>query len=118
MNPATRTLRTAAVRTKIAFAVLAMLTGPALAHDWLTGLTSPAGEPCCREDDCLAVDHRYDAATKRLEVAIEGVWVPVDPATLVAVPTPNGSAHACYARSWLRNRMTPVLRCVILPGEA
>jgi hypothetical protein len=64
------------------------------------------------------VDHRYDAATGRLEVAIEGVWVLVDPSTLVAVPAPDGNAHACYARSWLRNRMTPVIRCVILPGEA
>jgi hypothetical protein len=91
MNSATRTLRTAAVRTEIALAALVMLPGSAAAHDWLTGLTSPTGEPCCREDDCPAVDHRYDAATGRLEVAIEGMWVSVDPSTLVAVPPPTAA---------------------------
>lgn len=95
----------------------ALAAAPAAAHDWLTGLTSPAGEPCCDGSDCPAVDHRYDAVSLRLEVLIEGAWVPVDPAALLSVPTPDGRAHACYGRSWLRNKMTPVVRCVILPGE-
>ena len=85
---------------------------------WLTGLISPVGEPCCDGSDCPPVDHRYDAATRELQVLIEGTWIAVDPATLVAMPTPDGGAHACYGRSWLRNQMTPVVRCVILPGEA
>ena len=91
---------------------------PAAAHDWYEGLSSPGGEPCCTDRDCQAVDHRLDPATRRLEVGIEGVWVPVDPARLVSVPSPDGAAHACFERRWTRNRMTPVVRCVILPGEA
>ena len=97
---------------------LLLATAPAAAHGWLTGLISPVGESCCDGSDCPPVDHRYDAATRELQVLIEGTWIAVDPATLVAMPTPDGGAHACYGRSWLRNQMTPVVRCVILPGEA
>lgn len=91
---------------------------PAGAHGWLSGLTSPAGERCCDDRDCPAVEHRYRRDAGQLEVLIDGKWIAVDPATLVAIPTPDGRAHACYGRSWTNNVMTPVVRCVILPGEA
>ena len=96
------------------------LLGPAPvgAHGWLTGLTSPGGELCCDDRDCPAVDHRYSREAGQLEVLIDGRWIAVDPATLVPIPTPDGQAHACYGRSWTNNVMTPVVRCVILPGEA
>lgn len=93
------------------------MAGPAVAHDWYSGLTSPTGERCCTGHDCQAVDQRYNPATHRLEIGIEGAWVPVDSAKLVTMPSPDGSAHACYSREWLKRKMTPVVRCVILPGE-
>ena len=107
------------MRLRIAFlAMVVLAAAPAAAHDWLTGLTSFLGEPCCDRSDCLPVDHRYDPGTRQLQVLIEGAWLRVDPATLVTASTPTGGAHACYGRSWLRKKMTPVVRCIILPGEA
>ena len=29
----------------------------------------------------------------------------------------NKVAHACFWRSWREGRMTPVIRCIILPGD-
>lgn len=88
-----------------------------MAHDWYTGLESPAGERCCSDRDCVPVAHRYVSATQRVEVRIDGVWWPVENATLVALPSPDGMAHACFARLWMNRQMTPVIRCIILPGE-
>jgi hypothetical protein len=79
---------------------------------------SPGGAICCTSRDCRPVDHRYDPRSRRLEVGIGGSWVPVDPAKLVAVPSPDGAAHACFEWNWTGRRMAPVIRCVILPGEA
>ena len=90
---------------------------PASAHDWYTGLTSPTGETCCNGRDCQAVDERYDPQTQRHEIGIEGVWVPVDPAKLLSVPSPDGFPHACFERVWIGRQMTPIVRCIILPGE-
>ncbi len=98
-------------------ALAATIPAPAAAHDWYEGLRSPGGERCCTGRDCQRVDHRYNPETRRLELGIEGVWVPVDPARLVAVPSPDGAAHACFERHWMLKKMTPVVRCFILPGE-
>ncbi len=91
----------------LALAVVGTASPGASAHDWYTGLTSPGGDRCCTDRDCQAVDHRYDPETGRLEVGIEGLWVLVDPAKLVSVPSPDGSAHACYERNWMLRKMRP-----------
>jgi hypothetical protein len=89
------------------------------AHSWYEGLTSPRGERCCSGPwDCPAVDLRYDPGTGRPEVAVDGAWVPVDPATLVAMPSADGQAHVCSWRNWHSDgTVTTVVRCVILPGN-
>jgi len=100
--------------------LLALLpsAGAVEAHDWYTGLTSPAGEPCCSGRDCEPADHRYDRATGRLEVEIAGTWVPVDSRAVLSVPAPDGRAHVCWWRHWtISGSMTPEIRCVILPGD-
>ena len=99
---------------------LLLAANPASAHDWYSDLWSPSGERCCTSRDCRPVDHRYDRETGRLELGIEGVWVPVDPDKLVSIPSTDGSAHACYKRRWSEEgkKIAPLIRCVILPGEA
>ncbi len=110
--------RARAVAPRVAAVLLAGLAPAAAeAHDWYSGLRSPSGDRCCTDRDCQRVDHRYNPETRRLELGIEGVWVPVDPAKLVAVPSADGAAHACFERHWMLRKMTPVVRCVILPGE-
>lgn len=99
-------------------AALSAPAGPAAAHDWYEGLTSPAGERCCNGRDCVPVGHRYASGSGRLEVEIDGRWVAVDPGALVAVPSPDGEAHACFWRHWMARTLTPMIRCVVLPGES
>ena len=99
-------------------ALCATAPAPAAGHDWYGGLRSPGGNRCCTGRDCRPVDHRYNPATGRLELRIDGVWVPLDPATLLAVPSPDGAVHACFEWRWMPRDMIPVVRCVILPGEA
>jgi hypothetical protein len=79
--------------------------------------TFASGSGKLTDRDCQPVDHRYNPEKRRTEVGIDGTWVPVDPAELVPVPSVDGSAHACFERRWARGKMTPVIRCVILPGE-
>jgi hypothetical protein len=95
----------------------ATLAPTAGAHDWYEDLKAPRGGMCCTDRDCQPVDHRYNPEKRRTEVGIDGTWVPVDPAELVPVPSVDGSAHACFERRWALGKMTPVIRCVILPGE-
>lgn len=108
--------------SRLAAALLAAASGavgePARAHDWYTGLVSPAGESCCTDRDCQPVDHRYAPRSGRLEVAIEGTWVAVDPRAILPVASPDNSAHACFWRWWMVRKMTPMIRCVILPGNS
>ena len=84
------------------------------AHDWYVSLTSPAGERCCFARDCQGVALRRDAVGG-IEVAIEGRWVPVDASALLAAPTPDGGAHACYRRLLVFGVEILRIRCVILP---
>src|SRR4051794_18172413 len=102
----------------VLIAGLAMAATPASAHDWYQGLKSPGGDRCCLGGDCPPVEERYNPLTHHTEVGIEGQWVPVDPAKLVNVPSPDGAAHACYERYWMLQKMTPIVRCIILPGDA
>lgn len=90
----------------------------ASAHDWYSGLKAPGGGMCCSDRDCRPVDHRYNPGTRRLELSLDGVWTPVDPARVVLVASVDGAAHACFKRFWQLGRMIPIVRCVVLPGEA
>jgi hypothetical protein len=87
-------------------------------HDWFEALKSPTGERCCTERDCRPADHRYNPQSHRLEIGIEGMWLGVDPATIVTTPSADGKAYACYEYRWaLGQKLPPLVRCVILPGE-
>jgi hypothetical protein len=87
-------------------------------HDWFEALKSPTGTRCCTDRDCEHADHRYNPQSHRLEIGIEGMWLPVDPNTIVQTPSADGKAYACYERRWLQGmKMPPLVRCVILPGE-
>ena len=88
------------------------------AHDWYSNLVSPSGEPCCDGRDCRPVESRYNPQSRRLELGIDGVWAPVDPGKVLPIPSADGNAHACFARLWRKGEMTPLFRCIILPGEA
>ena len=107
-------------KLSLLLAVLGMTVTTADAHSWYEDLISPRGERCCSGPwDCPAVDLRYDPHTGRPEVAVDGAWVPVDPATLVAPPSADGQAHVCLHRNWHSDgTVTTVIRCVILPGSA
>ena len=121
LNAAGRVARKgSAAALSLPLLALFLLPKAADAHDWYSGLASPAtGEPCCSDRDCQAVGHRYGPEGHGLEVEIEGAWVPVAPGTLLSIPSPDGRAHACFWRHWtLDRRMVPEIRCVILPGEA
>lgn len=97
-------------------AALGRAATPAAAHGWYTDLVSPSGERCCSEDDCRPVEHRYDPKTGQLE--LEGTWVVVDPRAVLPMSSPDGNAHACFWRWWMVRKMTPMIRCVILPGNS
>jgi hypothetical protein len=99
-------------------AMLCMTMSTSSAHDWFEGLKSPDGLKCCDYQDCWPVSHRYNLETHRLEVGIDGMWVPVDPATLVPTPSPDGSTYACFKRRWFgMQELLPFVRCVILPSD-
>lgn len=105
------------MRATLGFIAVLSSVGPTMAHDWYSGLKSPAGERCCNEQDCEPVGHRYNRATGRLELDIQGVWVPIDTAKLVPALSPDGLAHACFDHHWMLKR-SPVVRCIILPGDS
>jgi hypothetical protein len=87
---------------------------PAGAHDWHRGLVSPSGLECCDERDCRPVPYRLNAEAGREEIEANGRWWPVEHDKVLALPTPDGGAHAC----WRNPRGKPEFRCIILPGLA
>lgn len=93
-----------------------LLIAPAQAHDIYEDWKSPeTGESCCNNKDCHKVKHRFVGRT--LEVFVQGVWVPVNRSVLLAQPSQDGSAHACFVIRWnLEQKPDPELRCVQQPG--
>jgi hypothetical protein len=100
--------------------VLAILLGasgspsPAPAHGWYHGLRSPRGVECCDDRDCRPVPYRLNASSGREEIEVEGRWWPIEYENVLALPTPDGEAHACW--SSLGDQLQ--FRCIILPGMA
>jgi hypothetical protein len=98
--------------------VIGLNAGPAPAHDWYTGLTTPTGQSCCHQGDCQPVGHRYTPGRGH-EIEIEGSWVRVDPKTILPTASPDGLTHACFSRYWWVDPPSKVylsVRCVILGG--
>jgi hypothetical protein len=105
-------------RLSLLVALFCAVASAAQAHGWYEGLIAPSGGSCCNGRDCRPVSYRYEPQTGRLEVQIEGTWIAVNPATLLPIPSPDGQAHACFWHTWQGQKMMPMLRCVIMPGEA
>ena len=70
--------------------------------------------PCCNTGDCRPVAYRLNAETGREEIEANGRWWPVEHDKMLAMPTPDGGAHACWSNPIGR----PLFRCIILPGMA
>ena len=94
---------------------LALAPCAVLAHSWYEGLVDPYGNMCCNGLDCRPVDM---CRTRRGEpgVQINRLCVEIPWNRVLATPAPDGRAHACWHRVW--PEPTPIIRCVILPGEA
>lgn len=92
-----------------------LLSAPASAHDWYTDLVSPTGQSCCNGQDCEPAKIRQNATTGLEEVEVGGVWVPIDVAKVLPVPSPDGNAHVCWWRSWVGGQLFPLIRCIVLP---
>jgi hypothetical protein len=96
--------------------VFAALGSPssAPAHGWYHGLRSPRGIECCDNRDCRPVPYRQNASSGREEIEVEGRWWPIEYENVLALPTPDGEAHACWSSLGYRLQF----RCIILPGMA
>jgi hypothetical protein len=106
------------MRYLLALACVAF-AAPASSHGWYSELRSPQGERCCNDRDCRAVDHRYNLQSGQLEIEILQQWVPIDPAKVLPLPSPDGKAHACFAYNWFDGKpLPPTMRCIILPGSS
>jgi hypothetical protein len=83
---------------------------PSAGHDWYTGLTNSAGVACCGSAECRPAAARYNERTGFWETeVIKDTWLPVPPAALAQVPSPDGNYHVCeYAGT---------IRCFFQPGE-
>lgn len=90
----------------------------AAAHDWYTELSSPQGEACCNDLDCEPVPMRHNSETSTLELELGGLWIPVDWSKVLDRPSPDGAAHTCWWRSWYARKLTPMIRCIILPSAS
>jgi len=86
---------------------------PAAAHDWYTGLKSPAGVSCCNQRDCRSVSMCV-LPDRREGLLVEDACRPIPRDKVLGVASPDGAAHAC----WTYLNGLPDLQCVILPGEA
>jgi hypothetical protein len=83
---------------------------PSTGHDWYRGLTSSAGVACCGSQECRPAAARYNERTGSWEAeVIKDTWLPVPPAALAAIPSPDGNYHVCeYAGT---------IRCFFQPGQ-
>ena len=83
---------------------------PSTGHDWYRGLTSGAGVACCGSQECRPAAARYNERTGSWETeVIKDTWLPVPPAALAPIPSPDGYYHVCeYAGT---------IRCFFQPGQ-
>jgi hypothetical protein len=92
------TSRTLAVITLVAVIVAvaaALISKKAQAHDPYIDWKDRNGFDCCHGRDCKPV--RADPTPAGWLVWHEGRWVPVPPAAVLDMPSPDGRSHACIA---------------------
>src|SRR4051794_4830587 len=106
--------------------LLALATMPAFAHvgdrgmDY-TSYRDNAGTPCCDERDCRPADDFVDVRERgQVRLSIDGQWIDVPRAVVVAEDARDGRAHWCGGRYFTNSHLgwAPLPRCVILPPRA
>jgi len=107
-------------------AILLAASLPALAHVDEHGIDYRQyrdlnGAPCCNDRDCRPADafiEEHGRAIVRL--LIDGQWVDVPRAHVVAQRSPDGRAHWCGGRLFTNSHLgwLPFPWCVILPPRA
>jgi len=102
-------------------ALLLAGTLPALAHVDERGLgysryTDLNGAPCCDEHDCRPAD-AFIEERERIRLLIDGQWIDVPRAHVVAQRSPDGRAHWCGGRLFTNSHLGWMAFpwCVILP---
>ena len=105
--------------------LLALGAAPALAHVSDTGMDytlyrDHAGTPCCDDRDCRPADDFVDVRERgQVRLLIEGQWIDVPRAIVVAEDAHDGRAHWCGGRLFTNSHLgwVPFPRCVILPAR-
>jgi len=103
--------------------LLALGAAPALAHVGDRGVDytlyrDRAGTPCCDDRDCRPADDFADVRERGLvRLKIDGQWIDVPRAVVVAEDARDGRAHWCGGRLFTNSHLgwIPFPRCVILP---
>ena len=95
--------------------LLVSLAAPAAAHSWYSDLRDPEGRACCAEQDCRPVA-MCRTGDGRPGLRIDPDCVAIPWSRVLATPSPDDRAHACWVRILLVPQ--PIIHCVILPGEA
>jgi hypothetical protein len=103
----------------IGFALIVWLgiARPVSAHEWYSTLVAPGTEipgTCCNNEDCrpvpICVTPTGDVG---LEIDPNGC-TSIDPARVVAEPSPDGQAHVCTAQQIGESNLW--VRCIVLPS--
>lgn len=82
-------------RAALVAAVIAVAALPALAHDPYTSWRIPGTDiSCCDNRDCAPVAATGDA-DRGWRIWLQGDWRRVPPDRVLAIPSPDGRAHAC-----------------------
>jgi hypothetical protein len=108
----------------LAFLVL-LGSVPTSAHDGDRGLDysrykDQKGAPCCDDRDCRAADDFVEVTERGqalVRLLIDGQWIDVPRAFVVAEDAPDGRAHWCGGRLFTNSHLgwLPFPWCVILP---
>jgi hypothetical protein len=106
--------------------LLALAAAPALAHVTDSGMDytryrDRSGAPCCDHTDCRPADDFVDVRERgQVRLSIDGQWIDVPRAVVVAEDAPDGRAHWCAGRYFTNSHLgwLPLPRCVILPPRA
>jgi hypothetical protein len=114
-----------AMRVKHLAILFTLGVAPALAHVGVTGIDYGAyrdlkGAPCCDDRDCRAADDFIEVTEQGQAVVrllIDGQWIVVPRAFVVAEDAPDGRAHWCGGRLFTNSHRGWVAFpwCVILP---
>lgn len=95
---------------RIIIVVIALLAGPALAHDdaeWIRaqGLKNRMGEMCCGPQDCNAVDPARVKLTDKGYAINQGSWTEVIPYSEPMPFSIDGRIWICRSTRYMNNRL-------------